>query len=415
MKGLVASFLSKGSLFAFQLLTLMLLSRFVDKQYFGAFAIINSLYFFCIIVAEAGGMQQVINAQNSLDEKRIIAKSFLTSALGVAVMLLLLVLLPLLYSIDVSVGAMLLLISALLFYGVASSLTGVLYKELRFYKVAFVECTAELLSLGVALAYGYFYSFDINVLIIKISAYSYIRFLILWFFFKEHALFGNAIGLIRQKSSDSSGFSTHVTLSNLLSFFVRFGDNLVIGKLFSLEILSLYDRAYQLTKYPVMLIAFSLQPAIQPLVKKLKSFQELRGFLLKISAIFLVGGFFLVLLIQLNARDIIIFIIGEQWVGIEDMLIILSISIPFQAMYSVSGGIYYALSHPERNLKINLMLVVMLLVSILLGYFADSFLTSLVLISASFIAVSFICFFDIWYMERRMIMPWRANESPSRS
>ena len=146
--------------------------------------------------------------------------------------LLLLVLLPLLYSIDVSVGAMLLLMSALLFYGVASSLTGVLYKELRFYKVAVVECTAELLSLGVALAYGYFYSFDINVLIIKISAYSYIRFLILWFFFKEHALFGNAIDLIRQKSSDSSGFSTHVTLSNLLSFFVRFGDNLVIGKLF---------------------------------------------------------------------------------------------------------------------------------------------------------------------------------------
>lgn len=406
MKALLESIFSKGCFFVLQFLTLMILSRFVDKQYFGTFSIINSLYFFCIILSEAGGMQQIINADTAEDERKILANSLVTSIRGAVVMVLLLLLFPLVYDFTVDAIVIALLAAALMLYGVASALIGLLYKKLKFFRVAVIECVAELVSLAVAVTVGFSTTFDMTVLVVKVALFSLIRVVLLFVMFKDYLLPKEIYGNLKDRSNSKSTFSRSVTSSNIVSFFVRYGDNLLIGKLFSIDLLSLYDRAYQLTKYPVMLLSFSLQPAIQPLVKKLNGLGEVRAFIIKLNGVFLLFGSLLFLFIYNYADQIISIVLGDKWLDAKTILVILSFSIPFQAIYSISGGVYYGLGQPQRSLRINILLALFLVGSICVSAFIGNFSLCTALISGSFVVAAFCCFIDIWFMERDMILAW---------
>ncbi|WP_417760629.1 oligosaccharide flippase family protein [Shewanella sp.] len=406
MKALIESIFSKGCFFVLQFLTLMVLSRFVDKQFFGTFSIINSLYFFCIILSEAGGMQQIINAESADDERRVLANALVTSIRGAVIMVVLLLVFPLLYQFKVDNLAIALLAAALMLYGVASALIGLLYKQLKFFKVAVVECTAELISLLGAVLVGLSTDFDMNVLVVKVALYSFIRVTWLFVMFRQYLHPQELINQITDRTAPKSTFSRSVTSSNIVSFFVRYGDNLLIGRLFSIDILSLYDRAYQLTKYPVMLLSFSLQPAIQPLVKKLQSLDEVRAFILKLNAVFLVFGSLLFLFIYFYAAEIISLVLGDKWLDARTILVVLSFSIPFQAIYSISGGVYYGLGQPQRSLKINILLALFLVSAISISSYIGNFNLCTTLISGSFVVAALCCFLDIWFMEREMFLAW---------
>lgn len=61
---------------------------------------------------------------------------------------------------------------------------------------------------------------------------------------------------------------------SFINFFTRNLDSILIGKYFGMQSLGLYDRAYQLMRYPLQLVTFALVPAIQPNVVELESRSE---------------------------------------------------------------------------------------------------------------------------------------------
>src|SRR5690606_11592019 len=63
-------------------------------------------------------------------------------------------------------------------------------------------------------------------------------------------------------------FSAYQLGFNFINYFSRNLDNILVGKYLGATSLGVYDKAYQLMRYPLMLLTFSMTPAIQPVVRK---------------------------------------------------------------------------------------------------------------------------------------------------
>jgi PST family polysaccharide transporter len=110
----------------------------------------------------------------------------------------------------------------------------------------------------------------------------------------------------------------------------------------------IYDKAYQLMRYPLMVTTFAMTPAIQPILTKfsddkaviIHEHNRLTGKLLAISLPISV-------FIYLNSYNIIWVLFGEQWLAIEPLIKIFTFMIPIQAVLSTSGSFFQVMNKPR--------------------------------------------------------------------
>ena len=143
-------------------------------------------------------------------------------------------------------------------------------------------------------------------------------------------------------------FSAYQFGFNLINYFSRNLDNILVGKYLGSMSLGVYDKAYQLMRYPLMLLTFAMTPAIQPVVRKFAGDKEKveaihRVFTFKLSLIGSVTGLSLFLL----SDRIVHLMLGPQWDGVVPIIQVLAIAIPVQVVLSTSGSFFQALNRAD--------------------------------------------------------------------
>lgn len=135
-----------------------------------------------------------------------------------------------------------------------------------------------------------------------------------------------------------------------------------------MDALGYYDKSYKLMLYPVQNLTFVITPVLQPV---LSEFQHRKDIILmhykKIAKILALMGAFITVFCFFSAREIILIMYGERWIGSINSFRILSISIVIQMVLSSSGSIFQATGHTKELFQTGVISACTMILFIIIG------------------------------------------------
>ena len=244
--------------------------------------------------------------------------------------------------------------------------------------------------LAILLAYlGYGY----DALIYKAIVNEFIIFLMLSYFakFKKLLVFNfNGIRIV-------FNYFKYQLLFNIINFFSRKLDKILIGKYLGEESLGYYDRAYRLVLFPIENLTRIISPVLHPI---LSGYQDDYKYIIdkhkKLSQIVFVIGALISLISYYNAKEIITILYGNQWENTIPIFRILSLSIMFQTIHSFSGSIFKSVNNTKNLFISGLIGTFLIILGITIGVYFNSSLLVAKLILVTFILYFFITFYILY-------------------
>lgn len=145
-------------------------------------------------------------------------------------------------------------------------------------------------------------------------------------------------------------FSAYQFLFNLINYFSRNLDKLLIGKYMGMSPLGYYEKSYRLMMLPLQNISHVITPVMHPIFSEYQNdLNRLATSYEKIIRLLAFIGFPLSVFLWFSAREITLIIFGEQWIPSVAIFQILAISVGVQIIMSSSGSIFQA-SNDTRSL-----------------------------------------------------------------
>ena len=147
-------------------------------------------------------------------------------------------------------------------------------------------------------------------------------------------------------------FSAYQFLFNMINYFSRNLDKLLIGKYMGMSPLGYYEKSYRLMMLPLQNITHVITPVMHPVFSDYQNdLNRLAVSYEKIIRLLAFIGLPLSVFLWFTAREITLIIFGDQWIPSTSVFQILAISVGIQIIMSSSGSIFQA-SNDTRSLFI---------------------------------------------------------------
>lgn len=147
-------------------------------------------------------------------------------------------------------------------------------------------------------------------------------------------------------------FSAYQFLFNVINYFSRNLDKLLIGKYMGLSPLGYYEKSYRLMMLPLQNISHVITPVMHPIFSDYQNdLNYLAAAYEKIMRLLAFIGLPLSVFLWFSAEEITLIIFGNQWIPSVAIFQILSISVGIQIILASSGSIFQA-SNDTRSLFI---------------------------------------------------------------
>lgn len=350
----------------------MVLARVFTPQNYGTVAAIMVFFVFFQLMAEAGLGPAIINVERLelADRNGLFG---LTLFAGTALALLFASLAPaflLFYELP-RVDEVVPYIAISLFFFAASIVpNALLLRDQAYFRLANAGLIAELVSTSAVIGLSYLVD-PLHALAARGAFSAGSLFLVIWYF-SGNTEFGRPMpGKKFSAIKPLLGFSVYQFGFNFINFFSRNLDNILIGKYMGAAALGSYDKAYQLMKYPLMLLTFAMTPAIQPVIRQYAGDREKveaihRDFTFKLSLVGAAAGLAMFIL----ADEIILIALGDQWLDVVPIIRILAIAIPVQVVLSTSGSFFQAMNRADLLFLSGTLSAVVMVSAIIVGIFA---------------------------------------------
>ncbi|MFT5760002.1 MAG: O-antigen/teichoic acid export membrane protein [Alteromonadaceae bacterium] len=401
VKSIMHSMTGRYLVYAVQLLSMMILARIFSPETFGIFAVIQVFSAFFALVSEMGFGPALVNETKISKPMRDGIYSF-TWILGLCVSLLFFVVSPViswfyendLYQLLVIPVAVSIIFNTATIVPLAS-----FHRDKKFISIARCEAIAEVISVVCVLVL-LMYVEPIWALSLKPLSVAIVRFVLVLLGSKKTEIGMPSFGKELVQTKKILAFSKNLVWFNFLNYFSRNLDNILVGKYLGSISLGIYDKAYQLMRYPLLLLTFAMSPAIQPVMKELKNdlveFERLHNrliFFISILGLFVGTAFYFL------ADQIVFILLGQQWIDVIPIIQILSLTIPIQIVMSTSGGFYQAAGRTDLLLVCGAFSAFTNVIAIVSGIFSNS------LISLSwFLLISFsINYIQCYYIMGRYL------------
>lgn len=131
---------------------------------------------------------------------------------------------------------------------------------------------------------------------------------------------------------------------NLVNYFSRNADKLIVGKFIGMSQLGYYEKSYRLMMLPLSNITYVLTPVIHPVFSELqndrdKLFQNYAKLLEIISLI----AFPITVFLFFNAKELVLIFFGAQWEASVLPFKILALTAATQVLHATCGGVFQAI------------------------------------------------------------------------
>lgn len=163
-------------------------------------------------------------------------------------------------------------------------------------------------------------------------------------------------------------FGGYLTGFGFVNYFARNLDNILIGRYCGTQQLGLYSKAYSLLLLPIGQIVSPMTSVAIPVLSRLQNDPE-RYRLYYLTALKILSYFSMPLIVFLGvlSSDIIVLILGKQWLGAAKIFNILAMAAFFQPIVSTVGWIYVSLGKTRRLAAWGIISSILIIASFLIG------------------------------------------------
>ncbi|MCF2491094.1 lipopolysaccharide biosynthesis protein [Dyadobacter sp. CY347] len=412
-KGTVIVFISRYSGVLIGILINSSLARLLSPSEFGVLGVVTVFITFFNILSDIGIGSGIVQNQNldSRDTSDIFKLSVLLSITLAIAFFLFSYLIADFYSNKEYIKICQLLAINLFFSSIAVVPRNLLIKARAFKVTGLIDtCTAlftGIFAIFLALNNFSYYSMIWRSIVSSVIVFS------LYYIFSGLKL-QSKISLVGIRKI--AGYSSYQFAFNFINYFSRNLDNILIGKYMGNASLGVYGQAYQLMIYPIAYLTNVITPVLHPILAKFQDnkpviFQEYT----KVAGVLATLGFPISIFIFFAADEIIITLLGRQWLEVIPILKILSFSVWLQMILSSSGSIFQAAGRTDLLFLSGFLSAVLTIASILFGifYFKSLSVTATLLvvsyyvnfIQAFYLLISIVLKSSLWTFFKTVLRP----------
>lgn len=369
-KALVSSFLAKNSAYLVQVLSLAITARLFSPQDFGVLATLALLTQFFFVLGE-GGIGTALISANKVTKSKRNCMFTLSAIISLIFSFLFFVAAPVLASyFQVDYGASRHILTFAIFFSLLSMVpVSILRRELWFILLGKIEVAAEITSLLFVILLWKL-GFRLEAIASRFLVIGVIKFFVVVYFTNTSSLGMPRLTKDFRSINTFLRVSSYQFLYSIVNYMSRVGDNFAVGRIFDMSTLGYYEKAYQLMRYPMMLISISISPAIQSVMARESSDLEFFSSTYKnIERKLFVIGSALGLLFFINSELLVLLMFGNDWLFVSNILSVFSISIPFLLLQGISGGFFQALNDTKLLFYVGVFSLASNLVAILIGIY----------------------------------------------
>jgi O-antigen/teichoic acid export membrane protein len=351
--------------FVLRIASTAILARLLMPAEFGLVGMVTALTGFAHIFKDLGLSDATIQNPD-VGHDKVSALFWINAAVGLALMLAVAGASPLIsafYREPRLTGIALALSSCFVFSGLTVQHQALLYRQMRFGQMAVVNVAANALSLGVGIGFalagaGYW------ALAAKEISLTAFRAAGVWL----------ATGWVPGRPRRTAGvspllkFGRDVTGFNVINYFARNMDNLLIGRRWGPAPLGLYDRAYQLMLMPLSQLR---TPTTRVGMSGLSALQgdsaRYSGYYSKLLSVLCFLYMPIVVYLGVYSRPVIRLVLGDQWTGAADIFRILALAGFIQPAAGTADLVLVSRGETRRYFHLGLASAVTIVLAIVIG------------------------------------------------
>jgi O-antigen/teichoic acid export membrane protein len=334
------------------LLSIVVLSRLLRPEDFGLVALAAAVSTFAILFRDLGTAPAIIQ-KPSLDEPTKSAAFWLNAGFGVALGLALAVIAPLLARLmDAPRVTGLLLVLAITFPIAGTSIVhqALLERASSFGVIARIEIVSLVIGFAVAIiaALAGAGPYSLVFQTVTVAALTTIQLFV-------SAPWKPSASISLERIQDLWGFSRDMLAFNLLNYFARNADALIIGKFLGPASLGVYSLAYKTMLFPLHNLTFVATRALFPVMSRQQSDVPniASMYLRSISVITFFTAPLMVGLFVLR-EPFVDALFGSSWHAVADVIAWLAPIGFIQSIVSASGTVFMALGRTKTMLRVTM-------------------------------------------------------------
>lgn len=168
-------------------------------------------------------------------------------------------------------------------------------------------------------------------------------------------------------------FSSYLLKFNVLNYFSRNLDNILVGKFMGAEQLGYYNKAYQLMLYPMNNFTNVITPVLLPFLSDKQDDKEYiyQKYLETVRLLSLLG-IYISVFCYFTSYELVGILYGDAWIMTVPCFQLLSISIWSQMICATSGTMFQVLDQTERQFRRGIITAVTTISCILIGIYFNS-------------------------------------------
>lgn len=163
-------------------------------------------------------------------------------------------------------------------------------------------------------------------------------------------------------------FGGYLTAFNMVNYFARNLDNVLVGRMWGAASLGLYAKAYSLMMYPITLVSGPIARVTIPTLSRLQDdLPRMRAAYLQVLQLIGFCTFPLMGFLVVAAPDVILLVFGAKWADAIPSFRILCIAGFFQGIYNATGQVFVAAGRTDRMFRCGLLMTVALVIGFAVG------------------------------------------------
>lgn len=383
--------IAKYTTAALQLVFAAILSRILTPEQYGIVAVINVFVVFFQLFCDMGFGTAVIQ-DKGLTEKQTNDIFSWTVYLGLGLMVLFIGAafpISIIYEDSIYVPLGCILSVALLLNALNMIPNAVMLKQKRFESIAFRTIISGVVSslITIVLALNGFgvYAFVLQSVFTALIIFIWNKLSVkLNFHFRPNF---DSIKRIW-------GYSVYQFLSQLINYFNRNLDSLLIGKYFHKADLGQYNKSYHLMQMPIAYIPGVVGPALHPILSEHQNEPKyIYASYLHILKILSLIGCFISVWFYYTGEELVILLFGNQWYPAILPFKILALSVWFQLLTNTIAPIYQSVGNTKLMFKSTIATCVLIITFIILGCIVGNIVNVAKCVSLAYFLNFFLTYF----------------------
>ncbi|TRO83355.1 lipopolysaccharide biosynthesis protein [Trichloromonas acetexigens] len=356
---------SQGMMFVIQLASTMILARILTPQDYGKLAMVVSITGLASILSNLGLSTATIQ-RAEITHEQVSTLFWINTAIGALVTVVIASLSPVVawfYQTPELVWMMLALSSNFFINGMTVQHSALLNRQMKFYALAKIQVLSTLIGIAsaiVAAKYGLgYWALVINSVVTSVAS---------------------AIGAwlssgwmpgIPRKSAEVKAmvkFGSDLVGFNVVNYFSRNLDNILIGRYHGSAELGFYSKAYQLLMMPITNLRDPMNKVAMPALSRLQDDpEEYRDYYKKYVSILSFVTMPLVVFLFIFSSTIIKIFLGDKWLLASDLFRILAIVSFMQPATSTRGLVLLTTSQSRKYLFVGFVSSIIVCASFVIG------------------------------------------------